>query len=217
MKNTEEFEDIIKVLTVQAPRLYSVSSSPEAHGDSEIHITVAKSEFFINDKKQNGLCSGFLSEFEEGGTVEFYIQEAKHFKLPETAKDVIMIGPGTGIAPFRSFLWERDATGAEGRNWLFFGDRNFVSDFLYQSEFQDFLKTGALTNLDLAFSRDTAEKVYVQHRLQQKSSEVFQWLEGGASVYVCGAKEPMSKDVEETLLHIIQHEGKRNEDEAKTI
>ena len=215
VKNTEEFEDIIKVLTVQAPRLYSVSSSPEAHGDSEIHITVAKSEFFINDKKQNGLCSGFLSEFEEGGTVEFYIQEAKHFKLPETAKDVIMIGPGTGIAPFRSFLWERDATGAEGRNWLFFGDRNFVSDFLYQSEFQDFLKTGTLTNLDLAFSRDTAEKVYVQHRLQQKSSEVFQWLEGGASVYVCGAKEPMSKDVEETLLHIIQHEGKRNEDEAK--
>ncbi|HAY3507598.1 diflavin oxidoreductase [Elizabethkingia anophelis] len=215
VKNAEEFEDIIKVLTVQAPRLYSVSSSPEAHGDSEIHITVAKSEFFINDKKQNGLCSGFLSEYEEDGTVEFYIQEAKHFKLPETAKDIIMIGPGTGIAPFRSFLWERDATGAEGRNWLFFGDRNFVSDFLYQSEFQDFLKTGALTNLDLAFSRDTAEKVYVQHRLQQKSSEVFQWLEGGASVYVCGAKEPMSKDVEETLLRIIQHEGKRNEDEAK--
>ena len=215
VKNAEEFEEVIKVLTVQAPRLYSVSSSPEAHGDSEIHITVARSEFFINDKKQNGLCSGFLSEFEEDETVEFYIQEAKHFKLPETAKDVIMIGPGTGIAPFRSFLWERDATGAEGRNWLFFGDRSFVSDFLYQSEFQDFLKTGALTNLDLAFSRDTAEKVYVQHRLQQKSSEVFQWLEGGASVYVCGAKEPMSKDVEETLLHIIQHEGKRNEDEAK--
>jgi sulfite reductase (NADPH) flavoprotein alpha-component len=215
VKNAEEFEEVIKVLTVQAPRLYSVSSSPEAHGDSEIHITVARSEFFINDKKQNGLCSGFLSEFEEDGTVEFYIQEAKHFKLPETAKDVIMIGPGTGIAPFRSFLWERDATGAKGRNWLFFGDRSFVSDFLYQSEFQDFLKTGALTNLDLAFSRDTAEKVYVQHRLQQKSSEVFQWLEGGASVYVCGAKEPMSNDVEETLLHIIQHEGKRNEDEAK--
>ncbi|MDQ8750789.1 diflavin oxidoreductase [Elizabethkingia miricola] len=215
VKNAEEFEDVIKALTVQAPRLYSVSSSPEAHGDSEIHITVAKSEFLINDKKQNGLCSGFLSEFEEDGAVEFYIQEAKHFKLPETAKDVIMIGPGTGIAPFRSFLWERDATGAEGRNWLFFGDRSFVSDFLYQSEFQDFLKTGALTNLDLAFSRDTSEKVYVQHRLQQKSSEVFQWLEGGASVYVCGAKEPMSKDVEETLLGIIRHEGKRNEEEAK--
>ncbi|MET7036645.1 diflavin oxidoreductase [Elizabethkingia miricola] len=215
VKNAEEFEDVIKALTVQAPRLYSVSSSPEAHGDSEIHITVAKSEFLINDKKQNGLCSGFLSEFEEDGAIEFYIQEAKHFKLPETAKDVIMIGPGTGIAPFRSFLWERDATGAEGRNWLFFGDRSFVSDFLYQSEFQDFLKTGALTNLDLAFSRDTAEKVYVQHRLQQKSSEVFQWLEGGASVYVCGAKEPMSKDVEETLLGIIQREGKRNEEEAK--
>ncbi|OPB97038.1 sulfite reductase [Elizabethkingia meningoseptica] len=215
VKNAEEFEEVIKVLTIQAPRLYSVSSSPEAHGDSEIHITVAKSEFFINDKKQKGLCSGFLSEFKEEEEIEFYIQEAKHFKLPETGKDVIMIGPGTGIAPFRSFLWERDALGAEGRNWLFFGDRNFVSDFIYQSEFQDFLKTGALTNLDLAFSRDSAEKIYVQHRLQQKASEVFQWLEGGASLYVCGTKEPMSKDVEETLLGIIQHEGKRSEEEAK--
>ncbi len=163
------------------------------------------------------MCSGFLSEFKEEEEIEFYIQEAKHFKLPETGKDVIMIGPGTGVAPFRSFLWERDALGAEGRNWLFFGDRNFVSDFIYQSEFQDFLKTGALTNLDLAFSRDSAEKIYVQHRLQQKASEVFQWLEGGASLYVCGTKDPMSKDVEETLLGIIQHEGKRSEEEAKTI
>ncbi|ATN05336.1 sulfite reductase [Chryseobacterium indologenes] len=214
VKNAEEFEDVLQILTGQAPRLYSISSSLEAHGDTEIHITVAKSEFFIDHQKYNGLCSGFLSEFSEGQEVEFYIQDAGHFKLPEHDKDIIMIGPGTGIAPFRSFLWERDAVGAEGRNWLFFGDRNFVSDFLYQAELQDFLKTGSLTHLDLAFSRDTAEKVYVQHKLQQKAREVFYWLEGGASVYVCGAKEPMSRDVEETLLNIIQNEGKKTKEQA---
>ncbi|WP_347218340.1 flavodoxin domain-containing protein [Chryseobacterium sp.] len=214
VKNAEEFEEIIQILTAQAPRLYSISSSPEAHGENEIHITVARSEFFIDHQKHNGLCSGYLSEFSEGGEVEFYIQDAGHFKLPEPDKDVIMIGPGTGIAPFRSFLWERDATGAEGKNWLFFGDRNFVSDFIYQAELQDFLKTGSLTHLDLAFSRDTADKVYVQHKLEQKAQEVFYWLENGASVYVCGTKEPMSRDVENTLLNIIQHQGKCSQEEA---
>ncbi|MCS4305472.1 sulfite reductase flavoprotein subunit alpha [Chryseobacterium sp. BIGb0232] len=214
VKNAEEFEEVIQILTAQAPRLYSISSSPEAHGENEIHITVARSEFFIDHQKHNGLCSGYLSEFSEGGEVEFYIQDAGHFRLPEPDKDVIMIGPGTGIAPFRSFLWERDATGAEGKNWLFFGDRNFVSDFIYQAELQDFLKTGSLTHLDLAFSRDTAEKVYVQHKLEQKAQEVFYWLENGASVYVCGTKEPMSRDVENTLLNIIQHQGKRSQEEA---
>lgn len=214
VKNAEDFEEVIQILTGQAPRLYSISSSPEAHGENEIHITVAKSEFFIDHEKHKGLCSGFLSEFNEGEEVEFYIQDAGHFKLPEPDKDIIMIGPGTGIAPFRSFLWERDAVGGEGKNWLFFGDRNFVSDFIYQAEIQDFLKTGSLTHLDLAFSRDTAEKIYVQHRLEQKAQEVFYWLEGGASVYVCGTKEPMSKDVEDTLLNIIQQQGKRSKEEA---
>lgn len=215
VKNAEQFEEIIKILTLQAPRLYSVSSSPEAHGDREIHITVAKSEYLLDDKKQNGLCSGLLSGFQEGDEFEFYIQEARHFKLPPPEKDIIMIGPGTGIAPFRSFLWERDATGAEGRNWLFFGDRNFVSDFLYQSEIQDFIKTGTLNRLELAFSRDTSQKVYVQHKLKQRAAEIFQWLEAGASLYVCGTKDPMSKDVEQTLLHIIQNEGKKNTEEAR--
>lgn len=215
VKNAEQFEEVIAILTGQAPRLYSISSSPEAHGDIEIHITVAKSEYQIDDQKRNGLCSGFLSEFQEGNEFEFYIQEAKHFKLPQSDKDIIMIGPGTGIAPFRSFLWERDAVGAEGRNWLFFGDRNFISDFLYQSEIQDFLKTETLTHLDIAFSRDTSQKVYVQHKLKQKAQEVFQWLEAGASLYVCGTKDPMSKDVEETLINIIQNQGKRNQEEAR--
>ncbi|WP_336961816.1 diflavin oxidoreductase [Chryseobacterium contaminans] len=214
VKNVEEFEEVIQILTTQAPRLYSISSSPEAHGENEIHITVARSEFFIDHQKHNGLCSGYLSEFTEGGEIEFYIQDAGHFRLPEPDKDIIMIGPGTGIAPFRSFLWERDAVGAEGKNWLFFGDRNFVSDFIYQAELQDFLKTGSLTHLDLAFSRDTAEKVYVQHKLEQKAQEVFYWLENGASVYVCGTKDPMSRDVENTLLNIIQQHGKRSQEEA---
>ncbi|MDC8100209.1 diflavin oxidoreductase [Chryseobacterium rhizosphaerae] len=214
VKTAEEFEEIIQILTGQAPRLYSISSSLEAHGENEIHITVAKSEFLVDHQKHSGLCSGFLSGFTEGEIVDFYIQDAGHFRLPDADKDIIMIGPGTGIAPFRSFLWERDAIGAEGRNWLFFGDRNFVSDFIYQSELQDFLKTGSLTHLDLAFSRDTAEKIYVQHKLEQKAQEVFHWLEGGASVYVCGAKEPMSRDVQETLLNIIQREGKRSKEQA---
>ncbi|KMQ63902.1 sulfite reductase [Chryseobacterium sp. BLS98] len=215
VKNAEEFEQVIGILTGQSPRLYSISSALEAHGDSEVHITVAKSEFLISDKKQSGLCSGFLSAFNEGDDLEFYIQEAKHFRLPNQDKDIIMIGPGTGIAPFRSFLYERDAVGAEGRNWLFFGDRNFVSDFLYQAELQDFLKTGTLTHLDLAFSRDTAEKIYVQHRLEQKAQEVYHWLEGGASLYICGAKEPMSKDVEKTILGILQDKGKQTLEEAQ--
>ncbi|KIC62780.1 diflavin oxidoreductase [Chryseobacterium taiwanense] len=215
VKNAVQFEEVINILTYQAPRLYSISSSPEAHGNTEIHITVAKSEYLIDDKKQNGLCSGFLSEFNEGDAVEFYIQEAKHFKLPQSDKDIIMIGPGTGIAPFRSFLWERDAVGGEGRNWLFFGDRNFISDFLYQSEILDFMKTGTLNNLDMAFSRDTAQKVYVQDKIRKKGNEIFNWLEAGASLYVCGTKDPMSKDVEETLLNIIQDQGKRNKDEAR--
>ena len=214
VKSTAQFEDVIRILTFQAPRLYSVSSSPEAHGDNEIHITVAKSEFLVDDKKQNGLCSGFLSEFKENDSLEFYIQEAKHFKLPHPDKDIIMIGPGTGIAPFRSFLWERDAMGGDGRNWLFFGDRHFISDFIYQSEIQDFMKTGTLNQLDLAFSRDTPQKIYVQDKLRKKGNELFNWLEAGASLYVCGTKDPMSKDVEETLLDIIQQEGKRNKDEA---
>lgn len=215
VKNADEFEQVIGILTGQSPRLYSISSSLEAHGDSEIHITVAKSEFLIGDKKQNGLCSSFLAEFNEEDELEFYIQEAKHFRLPNQDKDIIMIGPGTGIAPFRSFLYERDATGAEGRNWLFFGDRNFVSDFLYQAELQDFLKTGTLAHLDLAFSRDTAEKVYVQHKLEQKAEEVYHWLEGGASLYICGAKEPMSRDVEKTILNILQSKGKHSPEEAQ--
>jgi sulfite reductase (NADPH) flavoprotein alpha-component len=126
-----------------------------------------------------------------------------------------MIGPGTGIAPFRAFIAERDARGANGRNWLFFGDQHFHSDFLYQTELQDYLETGVLTKLDVAFSRDTDQKVYVQHKLKKHSKEVFDWLQAGAYLYICGSKFPMSVDVENTLLEIIAEHGGFNKEEAE--
>jgi sulfite reductase (NADPH) flavoprotein alpha-component len=145
-----------------------------------------------------------------GQTVEFYVHHNSQFRLPAPEKDIIMIGPGTGIAPFRAFLAERDSTGAAGKNWLFFGDQHFTTDFLYQSEIQDWARTGVLTRINTAFSRDQAKKVYVQHRMQQQAAGLFQWLESGAHLYLCAGKEPMSVDVENTLLEIIRQEGNRN-------
>lgn len=202
LKNEEDFLQVAAILEPTSPRLYSISSSPEAHGD-EIHITVAKDHFNVGDKQEVGLCSGYLTELQEDSAFSFYIHPNKAFRMPEADKDVIMIGPGTGIAPFRSFLFERDAVGASGRNWLFFGDQHFASDFLYQTEIQSFLETGVLTKFNGAFSRDQREKVYVQHKLQQHSAEVFQWLDQGAYIYICGSKDPMSFDVEKKLTEII--------------
>ncbi len=213
--NAETFEKVIKILNPQQPRQYSISSSPEAHGKNEIHITVAKHDFWIQDEQKKGLCSHYLAGFDVDREIEFYIQPTLHFHLPSPEKDIILIGPGTGIAPLRSFLWERDAQGAEGKNWLFFGDRSFENDFLYQSEIQDFLKTGVITNLDLAFSRDQKEKKYVQHRLLEKSKEVYQWIENGASIYICGTKDPMSKDVEADLVTIFQKESGLDQSQAQ--
>ncbi|WP_419868833.1 diflavin oxidoreductase [Chryseobacterium sp. CT-SW4] len=207
-----DFEKVIAILPSQSPRLYSVSSSPSGHGTTEIHLTVSKNRFIIDDKEKVGVCSEFLSELDIDQKVEFYIQKAHHFKLPDENKDIIMIGPGTGIAPFRSFITERDAVGATGKNWLFFGDQHFVTDFLYQTEIQSFLQTGAISNLDLAFSRDGKEKVYVQHRLKEKSAEVYEWLENGAHLYVCGSKDPMFNDVKNTLLEILEENGKTEEE-----
>lgn len=214
VKDAAQFEEVIKLLTAQSPRLYSISSSPNAHGENEIHITVSKNQFTVEDEERYGVCSEFLSDLDEGHEFEFFIQKAKHFKLPEETSDVIMIGPGTGVAPFRSFLAERDATGASGKNWLFFGEQHFVTDFLYQTEIQSYLETGVLNNLDLAFSRDTDEKVYVQHRIAEKGEELINWLNNGAHLYICGAKEPMCKDVETTFVQLLKASGKSDE-EAK--
>ena len=208
--NADQFEDVVKILMPIAPRLYSVSSSPAAHGENEIHITVAKNAFLSQDEQRYGLCSEFLGDLPVGSPITFYVHKDKNFKLPAADKDVIMIGPGTGVAPFRSFLAERDATGASGRNWFFFGEQHFTTDFLYQTEMQNYVETGVLTKIDLAFSRDQQEKIYVQHRIKEKAGEFFQWIDGGASVYISGTKDPMSKDVEHTLLQIIEeHESTR--------
>lgn len=215
VKDAAQFEDVVKVLMPIAPRLYSVSSSPAAHGENEIHITVAKDAFLSQDEQRFGLCSAFLGDLPVGSSLTFYVHKDKNFKLPAADKDVIMIGPGTGVAPFRSFISERDATGSNGRNWFFFGEQHFVTDFLYQTELQNFVQTGVLTKIDLAFSRDQQDKIYVQHRMQQKAAELFSWIDSGASIYVSGKKDPMSKDVEATLLNIISTEGKKTADEAK--
>jgi len=214
VKDTNQFIEIIKILEPIAPRLYSISSSPEAH-PGEVHITVAKNCFTINNEVKHGLASEFLSLLNEDNELQFYVSPNNNFRLPQEDKNIIMIGPGTGIAPFRSFLWERDSTGASGKNWLFFGDQHFISDFLYQTEMQNFVETNLLTKIDTAFSRDQQEKIYVQHKIEKSGAEFFEWLQAGSYVYVCGAKEPMSNDVEQTILQIIETFGERSREEAK--
>jgi sulfite reductase (NADPH) flavoprotein alpha-component len=213
LKNSDQFEQLVGILEPIAPRLYSISSSPEAHSD-EVHITVARDKFSVNDELKYGLCSNFLAQFEVGQEVQFYIHKNNQFRLPADDKDVIMIGPGTGIAPFRAFLAHRDSTGANGKNWLFFGDQHFVTDFLYQTEIQNWVETGSLSKIDLAFSRDQREKIYVQHKMKMKGKELYEWLQNGATLYVCGAKEPMSVDVENTLVEVVQEYGGKKAEET---
>jgi sulfite reductase (NADPH) flavoprotein alpha-component len=215
VKDATQFEEVISILEPITPRLYSIASSMLAH-DGEVHITVALNCFTVNGEAKHGQCSNYLAQLPENTNFDFYIHKNSAFRLPSANKDIIMIGPGTGIAPFRSFIEERDSTGASGRNWLFFGEQHFESDFLYQTEIQNYLQTGALTDVDVAFSRDQKEKIYVQHKMLAKGKEFFSWIESGASLYVCGAKEPMSVDVENTLLKIIGQFGNKNTEQAES-
>ena len=208
-----QFVPIVEALDPITPRLYSIASSPLAHQD-EVHLTVAKNTFLLDEQKRNGLCSSYLSQLKEGDDFDFYIHKNQLFKMAPHDKDIIMIGPGTGIAPFRSFVAQRDAEGAEGRSWLFFGDQHFTTDFLYQAEWQNWLQVGALTRMNVAFSRDQDQKLYVQHKLLQHAGELFEWIEGGAYVYICGTKDPMSIDVENTLLQIITEHKQLDESQA---
>lgn len=214
VKNAAQFEEILITLNAISPRLYTIASSPAAH-EGEVHIVVVKDTFIVDDKKRFGLCSNYISQLKLNANQHFFVQPNKRFRLPAENKDIIMVGPGTGIAAFRSFLAERDATGASGRNWLFFGEQYFTSDFLYQTEIQNWHETGVLTKVNLAFSRDQKEKIYVQHKMLEHGAELFDWLNGGASFFVCGKKHPMSSDVENTLLQIIQQQGNKTEEEAK--
>lgn len=213
VQDAAQFEEILGILEPIAPRLYSISSAPSLH-EGELHITVSKNSYQVNGEERHGLCSEYLSLFEKGSVISFYVHANRMFRLPEPDKDIIMIGPGTGIAPFRSYLAEREATGATGRNWLFFGDQHFVSDFLYQTEIQSWHETGLLTQVNVAFSRDQQEKIYVQHKMKEQAETLYRWLEDGASLYVCGSKDPMSRDVEETLLDIVQEQGKCSREDA---
>lgn len=211
-----KLEEIVALLLPIAPRLYSISSSSEAH-DGQVHLTVNLNKFKVNEVVKNGFASEFLAEFPLDQELEFYIHKNQNFRLPEDETDIIMIGPGTGIAPFRSFLAERDAIGAEGKNWLFFGEQHFVHDFYYQTEIQEWLTTGLLTQLDTAFSRDQEHKIYVQDKIREKSKAFNSWLENGASIYICGQKKPMSQDVEQAIVEVIAKERNISEAQAKQI
>jgi len=213
VKDAAQFEEVINILPGQSPRIYTIASSNMAH-TGEVHITVGKDVFVVNEEKKTGLCSDYLSQLKVDTTLEFFVQKNKRFKLPDAGKDIIMIGPGTGIAAFRSFLSERDATGASGRNWLFFGEDHFASDFLYQTEIQNWFQTGLLTNVNVAFLHGQPGKFFVQDKIQQYGKEFFEWVQSGAYVYVCGEKEPMSIEVENMLLNVIEQHGNKTKEEA---
>lgn len=213
-KNEDQFVEILQSLESITPRLYSISSSLSAHS-GEVHITVARNCFQLDNELRHGLCSDYLADFPESAEVKFYIHKNLQFRLPAPDRDIIMIGPGTGIAPFRAFIEERANSGATGKNWLFFGDQHFSTDFLYQTELQDYFKTEVLTKVNVAFSRDQKEKIYVQHKMLEQAAELHRWLESGAYLYLCGAKEPMSSDVEKAVLKIIRSAGNKTEEHAQ--
>ncbi|MGO4185347.1 assimilatory sulfite reductase (NADPH) flavoprotein subunit [Paenibacillus sp. TAF43_2] len=208
-------KQFVAILRKLPARLYSIASSFKANED-EVHLTVRAVRYESHGRERYGVCSVHCAErVQPGDSLPIYIQQNPNFKLPaDTNTPIIMIGPGTGVAPFRAFLEEREEIGAEGKSWLFYGDRHFVTDFLYQTDWQRMLKDGVLTKLDVAFSRDTEEKVYVQHRLLQKSRELFEWLQAGAYVYICGDEKHMAHDVHTALLTVIEQEGGLSAEQA---
>ncbi|MGL6269259.1 MAG: diflavin oxidoreductase [Chitinophagaceae bacterium] len=211
--NPDQFKEFLSMLPSIAPRLYSVSSSPRVR-ENEVHLTVSKHRFLAQGDQRFGLCSTFLGDLPIGTVINFYVHRNRAFKLPEPGKDIIMIGPGTGVAPFRSFLADRDASGANGKNWFFFGEQHFKTDFLYQTEMQQYLLTGVLHKISLAFSRDQEAKIYVQDKMLEQAADFYNWLSSGASVYISGTKDPMSRDVEKTILQIIETQGNKSVEEA---
>ena len=206
---------LVKALRPLTPRMYSIASS-QTSVDAEVHLTLANVAYEYEGENRWGAASNFLSQLAEGDKLPIFIEENPRFRLPsDNSRDVIMVGPGTGIAPFRAFVQERATDGASGRNWLFFGNPHFTSDFLYQTEWQRALQDGHLHRMDLAFSRDQEEKVYVQHKLLEHATDLYDWLQGGAHLYVCGDATRMAKDVHQTLLRIAQDEGGLDETQAK--
>ncbi len=207
---------LLKSLDRLQPRLYSIASSPKAH-PREVHLTVSAVRWDSNDRTRTGIGSCYLADFAKpGDVIPVFVQKSHGFAPPaDDGAPAIMVGPGTGIAPFRAFLEEREARGAGGRNWLFFGDQKRTTDFLYEDQIVDWQRRGILTRLDLAFSRDQAEKIYVQTRMRENAAELWAWLEQGAHFYVCGDAKRMASDVEKALLDIAAGPGGRSPTEAK--
>jgi sulfite reductase (NADPH) flavoprotein alpha-component len=207
-------DELVAALRPLTPRLYSIASSQKHVGD-EVHLTVAHVEYDAGDGLRWGAASNHFARSDEGMQLPIFIEHNERFRLPaDASRDVIMIGPGTGVAPFRAFVQDRAATGASGRNWLFFGNPNFRGDFLYQVEWQQALKDGTLHRIELAFSRDHSHKIYVQDRLRERGRELFDWLEGGAHLYVCGDATRMARDVHDALRSIVAEHGDRSSDDA---
>ncbi|HZG77415.1 MAG TPA: sulfite reductase [NADPH] flavoprotein alpha-component, partial [Paenibacillus sp.] len=208
-------KSFVSILRKLPARQYSIASSSKAN-PGEVHLTIRKVQYEAHGRERYGVCSTFASErLQPGDTVPVYVHQNPNFKMPSNPDTpLIMIGPGTGVAPFRSFLAEREEIGASGKTWLFYGDQHFSTDFLYQTDWQRWLKDGVLTRMDVAFSRDTDKKVYVQHRMLEKSKELYQWLQEGASVYVCGDEKRMAHDVHAALAAIIEREGGFSPEEA---
>ena len=211
-------DELIPLLKRMQPRLYSIASSSKAFAN-QIHLTVSAvrySRYRDSKKIRKGVASTFLADRVDGVDVPIFVQPSKHFHVPENGDTpLIMVGPGTGVAPFRGFLQERQARGDAGKNWLFFGEQHAATDFYYQDELLQFQKDGVLNELSLAFSRDQTQKIYVQDRLRERGAEVWEWLEEGAYFCVCGDASRMAKDVDQALRDIIQQYGKF--DEAETV
>ena len=207
-------DELVKVLRKLQPRLYSIASSPQAHPE-EVHLTVAVVRYELHGRDRQGVCSTFLSDRVKDRSFPVFIHSAKHFRQPEDlAAPIIMVGPGTGIAPFRAMLQEREVTGASGKTWLFFGDRKQATDFLYEDEINLWREKKVLHRLNTAFSRDQPEKIYVQQRMLENSEELWQWLEAGAYFYVCGDASRMAKDVDAALHRIVEAAGGKPPEEA---
>ena len=210
--SAEQLAELLRPLT---PRLYSIASS-QAENENEVHITVGVVRYDIDGRARAGGASSFLADrLEEEGELRVFIEHNDNFRLPANPETpVIMIGPGTGIAPFRAFMQQREAENAGGKNWLFFGNPHFTEDFLYQVEWQRYVKEGLLTRIDLAWSRDQQHKVYVQDKLREQGAEVWRWLQQGAHIYVCGDANRMAKDVENTLLALVAEHGGMDAEQA---
>jgi sulfite reductase (NADPH) flavoprotein alpha-component len=207
-------EEFVKCLRKLQPRLYSIASSQKAH-PNEVHLTVAAVRYETHGRARQGVCSTFLADRAGEGPVPVFVHTAKHFRVPEDpSTHAIMVGPGTGIAPFMAFLQERKVSGATGKNWLFFGDQKASTDFLYREELEAWHGEGVLHKLSTAFSRDQAEKIYVQHRMLEAAEELYAWLEEGAYFYICGDASRMAKDVDAALHQVVEKAGGKSAEEA---